>query len=260
MRVAVITGASSGIGAAFARKLAAEGMRLVLVARRAERLETLAAELRSLGAAEVDSVPADLTVEQDLARVLEHIGALDGLDLLINSAGFGIPGSLWETAWEPQSALIRLHTDALPRLCRASAPLLIRAKGRGIINVASIGALIPKPGDAVYCASKAFVVALSVALADEFAGTGVHVQALCPGFTRTEFYATPAYAGMRISVPRWLWHSADQVARSALRALAAGRVVHVPGLLNRLLVGVARTGGRRLLLGVLDQAVTRAPQ
>lgn len=259
VQTVVITGASSGIGAAFARLLAAERCALVLVSRRADRLTTLADELRAQGAAGVTPLAADLSRAHDVELVAARIEELGMLDLLINSAGFGVPGRLWEASWNRQSALARLHAEAVPRLCRAAIPGLLRAGGRGIINVASIGAWIPRPGDAVYCASKAFVVTLSIALADELDRTGLKVQALCPGFTRTEFYASPLYAGIDVALPAWLWHSAEAVARSSLRALAAGPVVHVPGIMNRLLLLAARFGGRGAILRALDRFVKARP-
>lgn len=247
---AVITGASSGIGAAFARRLAAEAYDLVLIARRQERLASLAADVRQRFQVHVEILVGDLSNPDDVARVEQHIARLDTLELLINNAGFGVPGPFAVVPSDTHLAMIEVHVLASVRFCRAALPGMI-ARGHGaIINLSSIGAFIPNPGDATYCATKAYLSVFSEALQAEVRGAGVRVQALCPGFTATAFHDTPAYAGYDIPsrIPRALWMSADAVVAESLAALKKRRVICVPGFKNRVLVALGRFGLTPLLL------------
>lgn len=256
-RLALVTGASSGLGAAFARELARRGYALWLVARRRANLEALASELSTAHGVTVDVTPADLADAAALNRLAARVADAPDLALLVNNAGFGARGRLWETSVETQAAMLRVHGEATLRLCHAAIPRLLATRG-GIVNVASIGALIPKPLDATYCATKAFVVTLTIALADELRGSAVHVQALCPGFTRTGFYDTDAYAALEVRLPSAAWMTAAAVARRSLDALGRGRVVFVPGTLNRAAVALARSGARGLFVAALERRVAHA--
>ncbi len=245
MDTALITGGSSGIGAAFARKLAAAGYDLVLVARREDRLAALADELTQAHRVRVEPLPADLTLEADVERVAGRIADLPTLDLLINNAGFGAEGRFALADLDPQLAMIRLHVLASVRLTRAALPgMLARGRG-GIINVASLAGFMALPGAATYCATKGYLITFSRALQDELRGTGVRVQALCPGFTRTEFHGRQASSAAS-RVPGFLWMSADAVAEASLRALARGRTICIPAWGNRLLklLGASPLAGR----------------
>ena len=250
VQTALITGASSGIGAAFARGLAAEGYDLLLVARRRERLVSLAADLRQRFYVSAEVLVADLSKPHDVAQVEQCIAQLDHLELLINNAGFGVPGPFAAVPLDVHLTMIQVHVLASIHFCRTALPGMI-ARGHGaIINLSSIGAFIPNPGDATYCATKAYLTAFSVALQAEVHGAGVRVQVLCPGFTSTEFHDKPEYAGYDVyaRIPRALWMSAEDVVTESLKALGKGRVICVPGFKNRVLVALGRLGLTPLLL------------
>ena len=251
---ALITGASSGIGTAFARRLAACQYDLVLVARRKERLANLATELRQQSHVDVEVLVADLSRPGDIEHIERRIGELGDLDLLVNNAGFGIPGTFVENPVERYLEMIAVHVLASVRLSHAALPGMI-ARGRGaIINLSSIGAFLTGPADESYCATKAYLLVFSRALQAELNGTGVRVQALCPGFTSTEFHDRPAYEryDIRARIPKGLWMSADEVVDRSLSALARGRVICVPGFKNRMLVLLARMGLAPLLARMLE--------
>lgn len=255
---ALITGASSGIGATFARHLAAAGYDLVLVARREERLRALAAELEQEHAIRAELLVADLSRHADIERVAQRLSTLESLSLLINSAGFGIADSFSESDPAREQAMIDVHLSASIRLGQAALPGMIARRHGGIINVSSVAAFFPTPGAATYCASKSYLNVFSEALQGEVAGTGVKVQALCPGFTRTEFHYTPEYADTDwTQIPNFMWMSTDQVVRESLIALDSGRVIVIPGLRYRLLVA---TIGNPLVLWLLRPIFFRVRQ
>ena len=255
---ALVTGATAGIGAAFARQLAARGYDLVLVARDQARLEALAAELRERHAVQAAVLAADLSGDEGVERVVARIAALPGLAVLVNNAGFGTAGALATAPAEVQERMVRLHVLAPMRLTRAALPgLLARAAQPGplarrdgaLVNVSSVASFIYAAGSVNYCATKAYLTTFSEGLGAELAGTGIRVQALCPGFTRTEFHQRigPA-AGDH---PAWMWLTADAVVRASLTQLdRRGPVICVPGLHYKLLVAVVRLLPRRLI-GVL---------
>jgi len=239
---AVITGASAGIGEAFTRQLAAAGFDLTLVARREERLRALAAELSAAHAIQVEVWPADLADEAAVAALASHLVAADDLVLLVNNAGFGTRGEFIDVPLERTLAMIGVHVLATVTLCRAAAPAMV-ARGRGaIINVSSIAAFFPSAGGANYGATKAYLNAFSQALAAELTGAGVAVQALCPGFTTTEFHDVGDYEAFdRGQIPAPLWMPADDVVAESLAALGSGRVIVVPGAKYRAIVAAANT-------------------
>ncbi len=241
---AVITGASSGIGAAFARALAARGYDLVLVARREERLTALAAELQARHAITAEVLVADLAKHADIERVARHIAGMETLEMLINNAGFGTTGRFFKVDLARHLEMIHVHVVASVRFCHAALPGMV-AHGRGaIINLASVAAFLPLVGNATYSATKRFLVTFSQSLQMELAGTGVRVQALCPGFTYSEFHDTPEYARFkRSSIPAFMWMSAEGVVAGSLKALERNRVVYIPGFQNRLIVALAEGGG-----------------
>jgi len=247
-RRALITGASSGIGAAFARQLASLGYNLILVARRRERLAALAAELQSQYPINAEVLVADLTNPADIERIERRFTEIEGLDLLINNAGFGAPGQFVEADLATQLNMIHLHIIASVRLCRAALPGMIARDRGAIINVSSIAGLVPIPGSATYSATKAYLNVFSEALQAELTGTGVKVQSLCPGFTHTGFHDTPEHKGFhRSRIPEAMWMSAEDVVTGSLSALDRRQVIFVPGLKNRLVAVVARNIPRPLL-------------
>jgi hypothetical protein len=232
MSTALVTGASAGIGQAFAKALAARQHDLVLVARNADKLEQLAAELKGAHGAAVEVLAADLTVDDGLARVEARLrDEARPVDLLVNNAGFGTFGPFADLPLPGELEEIALNLVAPVRLSRAVLPSLIdRARG-GIINVSSVGGYQPTPLNATYGATKAFLNSFSQALHEEVRRAGVKVMVLCPGFTKTEFQER---AGIDSSgVPGLLWQSAETVAEAALKAYDKGKAVCVPGPFNQ---------------------------
>jgi short-subunit dehydrogenase len=248
---ALITGASSGIGATFARQLAAQGYDLVLVARRKERLAELAAELEDQHTVSAQILVADLSTADGIEQVANRIAELDSLDILVNNAGFGIVGKFAESDLTRHLDMIHVHVVASVCLCRAALPGMIACRRGNIINVSSISAFIPA-GNVTYTSTKAYLVAFSETLQVELAGTGVWVQALCPGFTYTGFHDTPELVEKfdRSQFPKWMWMPADEVVVGSLNALGRGSVVYIPGIRNRLLAAVGRSRIVSLLLRV----------
>ena len=252
--LALVTGASAGLGAAFARALAARGCDLVLVARRVERLERLAAELRLAHGAAVEVLPADLADPDGLARVETRIRELEGLEYLVNNAGFGVRGYFVTSDIDRHSTMVRVHILATLRLTYAALPGMLSRKRGWIINVSSLGAFMKMPGNVNYNATKAYLNTFSEGLASELDGTGVKVQALCPGFTITEFHDTPEYAKVnaRERIPRFFWDSAKRVVEASLRRLPHGPVVYVPFIKNQVIALGAKLGMFRLLFGIMS--------
>ncbi|MCC7451578.1 MAG: SDR family oxidoreductase [Anaerolineae bacterium] len=250
---ALITGASSGIGAAFARLLAAQGYNLILAARRETRLRSLAHEVQQRYAVTAEVLVVDLARSEDIERVEKRIAAVSDLTLLVNGAGFGLLGLLAESDLNKQLDMITVHVVASVRLAHAALPGMIARKHGAIINISSVGAFMHGPQNVTYCATKAYVNTFSQALQDELYETGLHVQALCPGLTLTEFHDSPEYthSAIKSRIPRSLWMTADEVATASLSALWQGRVICIPGFKNRLIVALAQSGVLDLLLKLL---------
>lgn len=227
-RTALVTGASSGIGAAYAHQLAAEGYDLVLVARREERLHELAEELTAQHKCVVDVLAADLSDADDVAKLVAYVAALENLEVLVNNAGFGILGDFAQNRVERQEAMIRVHIMATVQLTRAALPGMLARERGAIVNVSSFIAFYPISGSVMYAATKNYLKTFTEALHQEIVGSGVRVQALCPGFTRTEFQEVNK---VDVSgLPKFVWMSAEAVVARSLRDLNIGRVVSVPGL------------------------------
>jgi len=233
---ALVTGASSGIGTAFARALRARGEKLVLVARRRDRLERLAADLG--GEAHAAVVAQDLAAPGAAERLLGEVRARGfAADLLVNNAGLGHTSRFHRQPDEVVRAMVDLNVRALTELTRAFLPDMVARRRGAIINVASNAAFQPVPYMAVYAATKAYVLSFTEALATELRGTGVHVQALCPGITATEFLDV-AETHRGLLVTRMPMMSAEDVVASSLRGLDRGRVRVIAGLPNRVLAAV----------------------
>jgi hypothetical protein len=252
-KTALITGASSGIGAEFARQLAACGMNLVLVARREDRLAALSDELQQEHGIDAEVLVADLNRTEDVQRVEQRIAELDDFEMLINSAGFGLQGSFSEVDVQGQIDMIRVHVEATVRLTRAAVPTMIRRDRGAIINVSSVAAYITSGESNTYCATKTYLNSFSESLQHELRKTKVRVQALCPGFTHTGFHNSESIGEFdTLSVPKWAWMSAEQVVSASLKALRRKRVIVVPGWKNWLLVfGLARPMIRPFLLPMI---------
>jgi uncharacterized protein len=253
--LALVTGASSGIGAVFARKLAAQGYNLVLTARREALLRALADELQAKHALQVEVLPADLGTLDGIRLVEERIASLPELELLVNNAGFGVIGPFSEVPVERSVEMLMVHDQATVRLTRAALPGMIARKHGGVIIVSSTAAFLPLGGNVMYTSTKAFLNAFTQSLAYELEGSGVKVEALCPGFTYTGFHDTPEFAGddYRARIPKFLWMMADEVVDQSLWALAHGRVIFIPGFKNRLIALAGRMG----IMGVASRFANR---
>ena len=239
---ALITGASSGIGAAFARALAGPGCRLVLVARRADRLQALASELEQQGA-QVETLTADLASEQGIQAVAQKIASEPHLDLLINNAGFGIHGPFASEPIEIQAAMLRVHDEAPLRLTHAALQGMLALSHGAIINVSSVSAYLSSADGVVYAATKSFLTTFSRALHKGLRRTGVRIQALCPGFTHTGFHEPSDIMDMDVHrIPAILWMDARKVVAVSLRALERDQAVVVPGSIYKLAVLFGRLG------------------
>lgn len=227
--LAVITGASAGMGAEFARQVAAKGYDLLLVARRPERLQQVADTITPIHNVRCEILPCDLADENDVAQLDKRLRSADNLGLLVNNAGFGTLGYFWKNPLENQQKMHQVHVIAALRLCHAALqPMLKRDKG-AIINVSSVAGFVTGPGSISYSATKTwmnrFTEGLSLEL--ELAKSRVKVQALCPGYTRTEFHQTLEMDPSNI--PGWMWLSAERVVRESLDALPTGKLFVIPG-------------------------------
>lgn len=232
-----MTGASAGIGAAFAERLASDGWNLCIVARRRERLRELARTLRKRHGIRVDVVVADLTDTADLHRLERRVARDASLELLINNAGIADFGRFIDRDRDREEAEIRLNVLAVVRLTHAALPGMVRRKRGAVINVSSAAALLPGPWFAVYSACKAFLNTFTQAIHFELDGTGVRLQVLCPGLTRTEIFDSAGADAT--SLPDFMWMSASAVVDESLAALERGTLVCVPGFTNQALTSLS---------------------
>lgn len=239
-KTALITGASSGIGESYARTLAEDGYNLIISARRENQLNELAARLEKEWSIKVSLLPADLS---NPAGIEKFIAGLDGIsiDLFIHSAGFGTRGLFANVNSEKSGGMVVLHTLAATLITRAVLPGMVDRQSGGIIFVSSLGAFLTTAEYTVYSATKAYLNTFIEGLRDETLPFGVHVQAVCPGLTKTEFMSTDEYAAFDYSsVPDWAWMDPDRVARVSLKQLKRNRAIVVPGFGNRLFIGIMR--------------------
>jgi len=258
---ALITGASAGLGIEFARQLAGRGYNLLLVARREDRLRELAKEIAATYGVQADVLAADLTTEAGVRLVEEWIASSDTLEVLVNNAGFGTTGRLAKTDPQRQQEMIYLHVMAAMRLAQAALAGMTARKRGAIVNVASVAAFTPLPGNVNYHASKAYLVAFSEGLQSELNGSGVYVQALCPGYTHTEFHSGEDFQRFKKEkTPGFIWLDAADVVRDSLNDIGSGRVVVVPNVMYKSLVTLLRTpvlGDLMLKVGAGMRATAR---
>jgi len=231
--VALVTGASAGLGEEFSRQLAQRGHDLVLVARDRARLEALAKELEPLGAS-CEVLDADLTDPAQLARVEERVRTVD---VLVNNAGFGSFGSFHTLDVDVETREINLNVIALVRLTHAALEGMVDRGHGGVLNVSSLASFQPGPSNATYGATKAFVTSFTEAVHEECKGTGVAVTALCPGFTHTEFQERASVPASQ--VPGVMWQNPPEVVKAGLDGLAKNRAVVIPGAVNKVLGNIS---------------------
>jgi len=235
----LITGASSGIGLELAKCFAADGGRLVLVARSTEALEKLAAELRRDWKVEVTVLTADLSQPETPKRIFAELSAQKiSVDVLVNNAGFGANGSFAELSLPRQLEMLQVNITALTELTGLFLPGMIQRRRGGILNVGSVAGFVPGPGMAVYYATKAFVLLFTEALAEELAGTGLTVSVLCPGPTESNFGSVAR--GKKVRQIKTSKMSAEAVAVYGHRAFRKGKVTAVPGMQNQIFVFLNR--------------------
>ncbi len=242
-KLALVTGASAGIGAAFARIYASHGYDVALTARRGDRLDTLAEEIRHRYGVETLSVVADLAEVEAPGQILDYLTAHGrAVDALVNNAGYGLTGTYAETSWKDQGAFIQVMMTAPSELVhRVLGGMRDRRFGR-IINVASLAGLLPgSGGHTLYGAAKGYLVKFSQSLHVENAAEGVHVTALCPGFTYTEFHdVNGTRARVSGAMPAWMWLGADEVAATGFEAVEANRAICVPGAPNKAIAALVK--------------------
>ena len=236
MGIALVTGGTSGIGATFARQLAARGDDIVLVARNRDRLEEMAHELRGMGR-EVEILPADLSKRSDVAKVVKRLGSTEKpVDVLVNNAGFGMHSRLSDADATVHDLAFEVMVRAVRELGAAAARSM-RERGRGrIINVSSTAGFITMASG--YSAIKTWVTAFSEGLSNELHKTGVTVTALCPGWVHTEFHSRAGIS--KGGIPSWMWLDSEKLVRSALRDAERGRVISIPSVRYKVLMWIVR--------------------
>lgn len=258
-RTALITGASAGIGKAIAEHLASDGFDLVLVARRRERLEDLGLALSEKYGVRALVVPADLADPAAPQHIFDTLaGKRIEIDVLINNAGFGVRDTFLNAPWETHAKLIQVQVTAVSHLTHLCLPgMLERGYGR-ILHVASLAGLLPGAATStLYAAAKSFLVKFSESLAAEVNGKGVHVCAVCPGFTLSEFHDVMGTRSIVSKLPSALWQNAEQVAREGIDAVMRGDVVYVPGSVNRALATIMQHLPPKAARGLMSKSGSR---
>lgn len=244
--IALITGASAGIGAEFARRLARKGCDLILVARREDKLSELADAIGKDFSVNVEIIPADLSDDAQRHAIAQRIKSTGGLEYLINNAGFGTVKHFWEADFAGQDAMARLHVLAVAELTHAALGDMVKNRRGNIINTASVAGFFQSPSNVMYCSTKAWLISFTEGLAFELLGSGVNVQALCPGYTLSEFHDVMHID--RAGIPKSWWMPADVVVSGSLKALDRRKLICVPGLWRyKLMVAVAPLLPRWLL-------------
>lgn len=250
---ALITGASSGIGAVYARQLAQLGYNVVLVARREERLRNLAAELSEAYGIHAEVLLADLAREADLRQVEDRLVDSDSMTVLVNNAGFGFGQDFLELTPDDLDRMLDVHLRATVRLCRAVMPGLLQRRRGAVVNVSSLAGFMALGDSPMYCSTKGFLTTFSRALSRRTTGTGVVVQALCPGLTHTEFHQAAGYPSDIQDRWTFAWMSAREVVEASLGGLEQGQSVVIPGAVNQLITAVVSSPFEPMLRTLLGR-------
>lgn len=246
MTTALVTGASAGLGAAFARRLASEGCDLILVARTESTLAEVAGQLSRQYGVECEVLPADLSNIRQCAQVERRLADDNRpVEILVNNAGFGNLQQFTKSDVDDEERMLRVNVRAVMRLAHAALPGMLRRGHGDILNVSSVAGFLPNSGGSTYTASKAYVTSLADSLALDVAGTGVRVSAVCPGFIRSKFHERQGTDTSKI--PRQLWLDADVVVATALRDHRRGKVISVPGATYKSVIAATRMIPRTLL-------------
>ena len=232
---AMVTGASSGIGEAYARLLASLGYDLIIVARRKDRLESIAKELQDKYGVLVTVLEGDLCNENDVSSIEKKVRSTANLSVLINNAGFGTMGQFVDVDISKTLDMITVHVTAPTRLIKAALPGMLARHEGNIINVASAAPFLPVSGNVNYNGTKSYLIAFSECLQLEVKDAGVRVQALCPGFTRTGFHSVDEFKNVDFStIPAFMWMPAEKVVAQSWQALGKKKVIFIPGFINRI--------------------------
>ncbi|WP_077192747.1 SDR family NAD(P)-dependent oxidoreductase [Streptomyces lydicus] len=249
MTTALITGATAGIGAAFARRLASDGHSVVLVARNEKRLREQATELHDRHGIEAEVLVADLATEEGITTVEARLtDAKHPVDLLVNNAGFGNKGEYLEVPMAEELTMLKVHCEAVLRLTTAAVRGMRDRRRGAVVNVASVAAFVPR---GTYGASKAWVVQFTQGAARDLAGSGVRLMALCPGFVRTEFHER---AGIGTdNIPGWMWLDADKLVDAAMKDLVRGKSLSIPDPRYKALMGAVKLAPRGVLGGLTSR-------
>ncbi len=259
MALALVTGATQGIGAAFVAQLAREGSDLILVARTEERLVEQAKELTQRYGITVETIAADLSTDEGLSQVEARVADnAVPLDLLINNAGFGLPADFLDSDIADEDRMLALNVRAVMRLTHAALPIMVEGGSGGILNVSSVAGLVPTATGATYSASKAWVNAFTESLSMLVKDTGVRITSLCPGFTRTQYEDRVGIS--RNGIPERLWLDAEDVVATALRDHRRGAVISIPGAQYKASVLAARLVPRRILRWASGRVTSGAPE
>jgi uncharacterized protein len=236
-KYALITGATSGIGAEFAKQLAEKNYNLILTGRRENIIQELAKEIKEKQNIDIKIIIADLSKDEDVKKIIKQISHIDSLEFLVNNAGYGTKKSFFEDSFENQEQMLKVHINALARLTHATTPQMIKNKKGYIVNVSSIASFLSSPTSEFYCATKAFITNYSESLHLALKNSNIKVQALCPGFTRTDFHQkldicdTKRKDGLIIK-----WMNAEDVVKISLTSLKKrNHVIIVPGFWNKIL-------------------------
>ncbi len=256
-KTALITGASSGIGYELSKLFAREGYNLVLVARNKQKLEKSADELKEKFGVYVKSISKDLSVAASPKEIFDELQKESvHIDVLVNNTGFGVYGHFSETDLEKEMKMIQLNLISLTELTKLFLPEMLKQKNGRILNIGSIGSFVPGTLNAVYCATKAYVLSFSEAIAEELNGTGVTVSCLCPGATRTRFTEAAQYLDIRLF--KFGAMEAKTVAEIGYNGLIKGRRVVIPGAYNRLQMFLARFTPRKILAKIVKYQMSEA--